>query len=667
MRELRASSDKKCPICRSIISSPTQWELRDSLADDEEALEILLEIDAKNSLFPTLFVTFNDANKVRLPRRMLAACEGYLKDEKLGATLDRALCLDNNSTGSDAGIELADFWLNKCLDEHESCQKISTVTSTSWLPTRLIDVADNNIRLIETREAIKDGEDRRYVSLSHCWGKIFIIRTLLENYEEHKKSIDPEKLSKTFREAIHVTRKLGFRYIWIDSLCILQDSKSDWEAEAATMCDVYRHAVLKIAAASASGGDIGCFQDRDGLLQFPFLVDLPSDNTNPRRLLFTSYGRTQNASGPSVEPPLYGRSWVLQEQLLSPRMLIFDGLQLRWECNHGSERTPLGGLSRHIGNQKVVRAGIFNDEEFFDMADMTDHELAARYQLQYWVHTVMDYTHRGMTKASDRLVAIEGIAQALSRHTDKQYYAGIWSQDFWLGLLWSISHTNEYTPTTADAFDLEINEHVRHEQDIAPSWSWVSVTVPVVYPVPDIIFINRICDILSVSVNGTPASKTGTIEISGHLRTGYVDAIYPYAIRDAARAVPHMTARKPKGIKEVISYRGRAFHPNDYFIFSDTSPDAPVNRVSGGKNWRLVRGYFRPDEVIAPNTRLTFIAIAQWNVGVDPPSLTRKHRANDPLQVWSLVLVATDEAKNQYRRKYKLNFAACKDFSVSEV
>lgn len=567
--------------------------------------------------------------------------------------------MNNQSTGSDANFELAKFWLDRCLDQHEECRLVSRPAEDSWLPTRLIDVSNDTIRLIETKESIKSGDDRQYISLSHCWGRIVILRTLLENLEQHKESIDPEALSKTFREAIHATRKLGFRYIWIDSLCIVQDSKSDWEAEAATMCDVYRNATLKVAAASASGGDMGCFQNRDGLLQFPFLVDVPlatpqieTDIVKSRQLLFTSYGRTQQPGGPVVEPPLYGRSWVLQEQLLSPRMLIFDGLQIRWECNasHGTERTPLGGLSRHIGHQKVVRAGIMNNQEFFSIPGVANKTEAARFQLQYWMHTVMDYTHRGMTMASDRLVAIEGIAQALCSHTKKKYYAGIWEQDFWLGLLWSISHTNEYTPTTADAFDLERNRSVRHKESIAPSWSWASVTVPIVYPIPDAISLTRMCEVLSISTSGTSNRKTGILKLSSHIRTGYIDTFYQYANREASASHPTMTSAKPDGSQQLITYAGRRLHPNDFFIFSDTSPESAASRVSGGQNWRLVRGTFRPDEMIPPTTQLTFVAIAQYHVGVSPPSLARSHRTSDPLQVWALALVPTGEKENEYRR-----------------
>lgn len=579
----------------------------------------------------------------------------FLLDD-LASTLDRASQQDNISTGSDATFELASFWLRRCLSEDEKCRQSSAATGTPFVPTRLIDVSNDVVRLIESENDIKgDNADRRYVALSHCWGLIPIIRTLIANYKDHQRNIDPVRLSKTFRDAVHATRKLGFRYVWIDSLCIIQDSKSDWEAEAATMCDVYRNATLTIAAAHAPGGDVGCFQNRDGLLQFPFIVELPHPRTagaelqKLHRILFTSYGRSQGLGGP--EPPLYGRAWVLQEQLLSARMLIFDGSQIRWEClsSHGSERSPQGGMSRHIGHQKEIRKGINGNLDLFNIPGIEDRDTGLRGQLQHWFYAVMDYTHRGMTKPSDRLVALDGVAQALKGHTNQEYYAGLWSQHFWLGLLWSISHTNEYTPTTTDAFNLEKNEHVRHEEGLAPSWSWVAVTVPIVYTVPAIMYIERVCEILSTFVSGSPTKQSGKVEIRGHLRTGYVNSIYPYAIREAAEALPEMTSRKPRGSKNLISFRGRAFHPNDFFVFSDADPSSGLYRMSS-QNWRFVRGTFRPDEIINPSTQVTFIAIAQQNTGYTPESLIPTHTRTDPLQVYSLALVPTGREEGEYRR-----------------
>ncbi|KAF2643257.1 HET-domain-containing protein [Massarina eburnea CBS 473.64] len=435
IRELEQSSNARCPICRAIQNSPTIYERQAVFSAHDELLDIVLYLETDRGPQPMLCVAFWEAGKVekvaRLPKQMIAACSGPVKDDDLAATLDRAAQLENNNTGSDATFELATFWLKSCLNNHAKCREISPILQSPFVPTRLIDVSNNAVKLVESKNVFKEGDDRSYVSLSHCWGVVHIIRTLRENYDAHLQNIDPDQLSKTFREAVHATKKLGLRYVWIDSLCIIQDDKADWEKEAATMCDVYRNAVFKIAAAHAAGGDTGCFIDRDGLLHFPFLVDilpsgLPSGSTKPHRFQFDSYSREQGLGGP--DPPLYGRAWVLQEQLLSPRMLIYDGSQVRWECasGHGSERSPLGGMSRHIGHQRSIRAGIFDPEEFFDLPQIDDKHFAARFQLQNWCYGVMDYTHRGMTQPSDRLVAIHGIAQALDRHTTREYYAGIW-------------------------------------------------------------------------------------------------------------------------------------------------------------------------------------------------------------------------------------------------
>ncbi|KAF1949893.1 HET-domain-containing protein [Byssothecium circinans] len=684
IRELKESSDARCPVCRAIENAPTIHERQGVFSNVDEPLDIVLYLEADKGPYPMLRVAYWDTNKVekiaRLPKQMIAACAGLVKSEELAATLDRGAELGNNSTGSDAAFELATFWLSDCVTNHDKCRDISPVGHLSFVPTRLIDVSNNAIKLVETANVFKEGDDRSYVSLSHCWGLIHIIRTLKENYEAHLQNIDPALLSKTFREAIHATRKLGQRYVWIDSLCIIQDDKSDWEKEAATMCDVYRNAVFKIAAAHAAGGDTGCFMDRDGLLHFPFVVDMPPSGSDPgstkvHRFQFDSYGREQGLGGP--EPPLYGRAWVLQEQLLSPRMLIYDGSQIRWECasGHGSENSPVGGLSRHIGHQNSIRMGIFNPAEFFHLPETQDEDFSARVQLQNWCYGVMDYTHRGMTQPSDRLVAIDGIAQALRRHTKREYYAGLWSEKLWIGLLWNIPHTNEYTPTTVGAFDMDRNKHARHKEEIAPSWSWASVTMPVVYPVPTIIYIDPICDILSTTVSGTAAKKSGRLEIRGHTRKGYIDAIYPYAIREAADVAPHMQSPPPNGRKDRIYYRGRGLHPTDHFIFSDTKPKTSSRATSkssaGGlfsqavDSWRLVRGTFRPDEVISPDTEITFIAIAQRNTGRKKGSLINTHEDSDPLQVWSLALVPTGKAEGGFRRVGYAEWEDCSWYGYS--
>ncbi|KAF9697948.1 hypothetical protein EKO04_004491 [Ascochyta lentis] len=667
LRELKQASAARCILCRIVYHTPSVYEHEHSLRDDTEPLDIVLDIDPTKGPHPVLSVTFRDTlgGSIRVPKRMIAACGGLLNDENTVAALRRSIELSNTSTGSDGALHLASSWVGDCILNHTACRSPTTQKHVSFVPTRLLDTSNDEVRLVEAKAVLSDAMDQRYVALSHCWGKVHIVCTLERNYSQHLSHIEFEELSQTFRDAVHTTRKLGFRYIWIDSLCIIQDSKEDWPAEAATMCDVYQHATLTIAAAHAPGDDVGCFKERDGLLQMPFIVDVPHAGVSkqPSRIVFTSYGRSEGLGGP--EPPLYGRAWVLQEQLLSPRMLIFDGSQLRWECltTHASERSHSGGMSRHAVHQNAIRKAIMTKEDFFNDTTFADRDFSARSQHLYWCHAVMDYTHRGMTKSNDRLVALAGIAQALERHTDSDYVAGLFSRFLWAGMLWSIPHTREYVSTTQDAFNLEDNKHIRHYKPIAPSWSWASVTAPVVYASPALTALDPICTILSANATGSAAIQTGRIEICGHVRKGYVNAVYPFALQEATTIGRfYMMLQKPEGQKDLINFKGRAFPPNACFLFSKKELKMPKFWGSGlhstsyltrSENWRLIHGTFRPDEIISVRREITFLAIAQQHSGRNSPSLLHTHRPDDPLETYTIALVPVEkdgQKTGEYRR-----------------
>lgn len=139
-------------------------------------------------------------------------------------------------------------WINSCKASHARCQ----VQESSWLPSRLLDVGPPDgselPRLVEMLSANSQGD---YAALSHMWGDMNVrppLRTLVSNYDDMKIGIPIPGLPKNFVQAMIVTRKLGLRYLWIDSLCIIQDSSSDWKSEAATMHEVYKFAKVTIVA-----------------------------------------------------------------------------------------------------------------------------------------------------------------------------------------------------------------------------------------------------------------------------------------------------------------------------------------------------------------------------------------------------------------------------------
>ncbi|TGO44041.1 hypothetical protein BCON_0629g00010 [Botryotinia convoluta] len=172
-----------------------------------------------------------------------------------------------SSTGSDQSLKLSKQWLKNCNDSHDACRRRNS-TVGNILPTRLIEIGAGGLVLTLRLCLRKDVPiNAVYFTLSHCWGKVSPKLVLLQSNEERMlRGIDFLQLSKTFQDALWVVRQLGGQYIWIDSLCIVQDSKADWLRESAKMCDVYSNSFCNICATAARNGNEGMFRDRN-LLQ----------------------------------------------------------------------------------------------------------------------------------------------------------------------------------------------------------------------------------------------------------------------------------------------------------------------------------------------------------------------------------------------------------------
>lgn len=200
--------------------------------------------------------------------------------------------------------------------------------SPAVLPSRLIDVGTNGkgpIRLIQTEQKVQDW----YIALSHCWGQISDNQrfcTYKSNLNQLMADIPYDQLPATFRDAISVTRALGVRYLWIDSLCIIQKNDEDWANESGRMEDVFSNAYCTIAASSASSSLVGFLGPRK-----------PRDTI----CITTSSGPVYLAEpmddfATDVENSiLSSRGWVFQERALSRRTVYFTSKQIYWECGNG--------------------------------------------------------------------------------------------------------------------------------------------------------------------------------------------------------------------------------------------------------------------------------------------------------------------------------------------
>lgn len=230
---------------------------------------------------------------------------------------------------------IMETWMSKCLDSHPQCNLPKT--STSYRPTRLLKLDNlHTFRLVLGTEC---PPDLQYVALSYCWGKKPVerlLRLLQSTVEDLSREQPVESLPKTFRDAISVAQHFGVDYIWIDRLCIFQDSPEDWQREASTMQDVYRNALFSISALGAKDDQDGCFFERDPIKAAPTIVRFKLTKDGEEKAFRFGLEKGWSWRLSFVTEPLAQRSWVVQERLLAPRTLHFGSKQVFWECREAS-------------------------------------------------------------------------------------------------------------------------------------------------------------------------------------------------------------------------------------------------------------------------------------------------------------------------------------------
>ncbi|KAN0117032.1 Heterokaryon incompatibility protein (HET) domain containing protein [Hyaloscypha variabilis] len=326
-----------------------------------------------------------------------------------------------NVADAEENWELMKKWLYVCQNSHTKCEQNKPLDRQ--LPTRLIEVGDTDmdLRLCET---LGLPQELQYLTLSHCWGgKVFTTLTR-ENFEQFLSHIPTESLSKTFRDAIEVTRRLGFKYLWIDSLCIIQGDEVDWTKEASRMEFVYLNSALNIAASAAPDGDFGCFSTRipDQLYGCKVLARDTRDVFDTAVWDITIEDMTSLFHNEVLKT----RAWAFQESLLAPKTISFTSRQLVWECisTRACETFP---NSYDVGT--VTYPSVRT--EYWDNP--------RRSISMKWSSLLMDYTEKKVTFDKDRLVALSGLARLFAAKFGTTYVAGLWKEGLVTQLVWRVS------------------------------------------------------------------------------------------------------------------------------------------------------------------------------------------------------------------------------------
>lgn len=355
-------------------------------------------------------------------------------------------------------------WYKQCLD-HTTCRNWKSESKV--LPTRLIRInksenTDMSANLCETRDLLSS---TLYTTLSHSWGSGVVFKLLKSNIDDLRQDIPIKRLPKVFQDAMYVSIEIGICYIWIDSLCIIQDSKDgeDWTHEARTMGDVYTYGEFNIAATGYEDGSSGLFSEREALLRIYPCLSLKCvvrDRDGSKRSFDGIYVgfKPQEFDRQITQGPLNDRAWVAQERILSPAVLHFTPEHVWWECSRlianeafspnrddweSAEKSP-AGIIRSLNTES-------NREDIYS----------------FWRNFISYYAGAEMTFEQDRLPAAAGIASVIGELIDDNLIAGIWEGDLIRSLVMDRHASVSSIPSAK----------------LAPSWSWVSFKAKTTFPI----------------------------------------------------------------------------------------------------------------------------------------------------------------------------------------
>jgi hypothetical protein len=354
---------------------------------------------------------------------------------------------------SESGFDLAKRWLNECIKNHPICMKGDNIK-----PRRLLEICLNNtpamIKLVDTNEVLAP-----YVCLSHCWGQVITsCLTLRDNMHHRQKGILYDELPKTFQDAVIITTRLGFTYLWIDSLCIVQDDILDWQNESKQMCSIYSNAALTIAASASKSSNEGFFR-KSSPEHIGKPVSIDSDVVGSAAIFSRETLRHQSILDSCS--PLLKRAWVFQERLLSPRMLHFTSQELIFECRERTwcecsnnqdwvSQTNLGISWQYpYENPKLSHSSALQNPSSPSLGDE-------------WRKMVGRYSILSMTFPKDMLPAISGLAREMQPMRGV-YLAGLWVDTFIEDLAWWAKFPQSPRPAVWRG----------------PTWSWISINTSV--------------------------------------------------------------------------------------------------------------------------------------------------------------------------------------------
>lgn len=513
----------KCEFCRLLCNS-IQWSLED-LPDDVQTRywfaneELYFSCESESTGTTSGMVSFDltlaESRDLQKPCLHSAAPEkdrSRNTQEEIKMPASSAIgrpglrflphIFDEPCNDSVSSFEIMRGWIKACETEHVACHRKWSSRGVYRLPTRLISfkIGDRGLgEKTQVRLCTPQDENMlqtRYVTLSHRWASHPIFETTLGNIDAFKKRINIDLIPAIFMQGMQIATELDVFYIWIDSLCIIQDSEEDWRRESANMGSIYSNSYCSIAATNDSSREGACFAQRSRVDMSRVLVSTQFRGEG-EALMFCDFSRLWQDN--IVDAPLLHRAWVTQEIILSPRTLHFAKHQAYWEClelracEEHPDGLPINSLSPlNYINQKP------------DLWALSSQDQDPTKVVEIWLTLLKMYTAAQLSHPEkDKLIAVSSLAQTLGPASG--YRAGLWyCKDVFLDqLLWR------------KRIEMD-NGTVKRR---APSWSWASIDEEV------------ILENLSIGQSGSTRPMAEVINVEVRLE----DSQYPFGKVESGR------------------------------------------------------------------------------------------------------------------------------------
>lgn len=414
----------------------------------------------------------------------------------------------DTSTGSPKALSVAKHWLQICQTspKHSFCRDTYGSPGTrSPLPTRVLNVGskDREPFLFEG-----NGLKEPYCILSYCWGLPGNAITTKDNFSHRTQSIPLVSLPTLLRQAVLATRSLGYKYIWIDALCIIQDDPDDWSREAAAMHELYSQADLTFTSLVAADSRDNLFElrPRETARPTPLKIGLPKKNRHPFNgsvFEFAAYPGYHDNMECVIEGPVHQRAWTLQEHLMSTRVVYFGPGILHWEClcSYRLEPDPDGLCIDYVREELETRRKLKLAVKTLQQQKLPHPSMAS--PIAVWHSQVEEFTKRKLTKQSDRIPAFLAISKVLCTAGGDEFAGGLWTGRHLIpSMCWRLEQADEAV--------------IR-----GPSWTWGSRSGAVSYdlcrhpgkmiPVSSVILVD-------ISPDRSHSNISGSITLRGSLR-----------------------------------------------------------------------------------------------------------------------------------------------------